>query len=459
MKTLRSRLILSHLLPILITLPLSLIILSYVLETQVLLADLSAGLTKEANLIALALATDDVWESEAASQAYVDRVSVHINGRLHLLAPDGTLLAGDGGQFEGLQTAVSGKPSILVSYHVTQSSAETLIPVVDVNEQLIGIVAVTHSLDDVAAQFAKLRWLELGMLATELLIAGLLGFYLAHRLSRPLANAADAVVHIANGEDVEPLRETGARETRTLIRAVNQLAERLGRLEASRRRSFANIVHELGRPLGAIRSATDVIAQPMGDDPAIRKEMAAGIINAIEQMEPLLDDLTHLHGQAEGEMVLSKTAVSLNSWLPSLLLPWRALAQEKGLGWETDIPDNLPILQIDPNRMGQVVGNLLSNAIKYSPDGTITVTAEVDVDVSPTGEVRIAIKDTGAGIADDELHQIFEPFYRSHHERRFPQGLGVGLTIAQSIVEAHGGRIGVTAVLDKGSTFTIHLPI
>jgi len=212
MKTLRSRLVLSHLLPILITLPLSLIILSYVLETQLLLTELSEGLTEQANLIALALTTEDVWESEAKSEAYVERVSVYIDGDVHLLSPDGTLLAGTGGQFEGLETAVSGQPSIRVSYHITQPSAETLIPVVNLDEELIGIVAVTHSLDDVAAQFSKLRWLELGMLATELLIAGLIGFYLAHRLSRPMADAADAVVHIANGEDVEPLRETGARE-------------------------------------------------------------------------------------------------------------------------------------------------------------------------------------------------------------------------------------------------------
>ena len=454
MKTLRSRLVFSHLFPILITLPLSLLILSYVLETQVLLAELSKGLTEEANLIALALTTETVWDSASASQAYVDRVSVYLDGRLHLLAPDGTLLAGDSDEFKGLETAVSGQPSIIVSYHLTQSSAETLIPVVDVNEQLIGIVAVTRSLDDVASQFNRLRWLEMGMLATELFVAGLIGFYLAHRMSRPLAAAADAVVHIANGDDVAPLRETGARETRTLIRAVNRLAARLHLLEASRRRSFANIVHELGRPLGAIRSATDVIAQPMGDDPAIRKEMAAGIIGAIEQMEPLLDDLTHLHGQAEGGMVLAKTAVSLNEWLPSLLLPWRAMAQEKGLGWKTAVSPNLPILQLDPNRMGQVVGNLLSNAIKYTADGTISITADTNAD-----DVRIAISDTGAGIPADELQQIFEPFYRSHHDRRFPQGLGVGLTIAQNIVEAHGGRIEVTAVLDKGSTFTIHLPI
>lgn len=454
MKTLRSRLVLSHLLPILITLPLTLLILSYVLETRVLLTNLSAGLTEEANLIALALAAGDVWESEAESQAYVERVSVHINGRLHLLAPDGTLLAGEGGEFEGLETAVSGQPSVIVTYHITQPRSETLIPVVDVNEELIGIVAVTESLDQTAAQFAQLRWLELGILAAELLIAGLIGFYLAHRLSRPLANAADAVVHIADGDVVLPLRETGARETRTLIRAVNQLSTRLQLSEASRHRSFANIVHELGRPLGAIRSATDVIAQPMGDDPVIRKEMAAGIIGAIERMEPLLDDLTHLHGQAEGELRLSKTAVSINEWLPPLLLPWRALAQEKGLGWKTAVTPNLPIMQIDPNRMGQVVGNLLSNAIKYSPAGEIIVIAHAD-----DRALHIAVMDTGVGIVNDELQQIFEPFYRSQHERRFPQGLGVGLTIAQNIVEAHGGWIEVTAVLDEGSTFTIHIPI
>jgi signal transduction histidine kinase len=226
-------------------------------------------------------------------------------------------------------------------------------------------------------------------------------------------------------------------------------------LEETRRRSLANIVHELGRPLGAINTATYVLRQGAGEDPQVRDELLAGIEKAVLNMEPLLNDLSQLYGQVQGTVQLSTQPVNLNEWLQPSLLPWRTVAREKGLAWETDIAPDLPQMRIDPDRMNQVLGNLISNAIKYTPQGgTVSVQAEADDQI-----VIIAVCDDGLGIDPAEQERIFEPFYRSQAHRRFPQGLGLGLTIARDLVEAHGGALELDSTPGEGSCFRIKLPV
>jgi signal transduction histidine kinase len=110
---------------------------------------------------------------------------------------------------------------------------------------------------------------------------------------------------------------------------------------------------------------------------------------------------------------------------------------------------------LDPDRLAQVVGNLLSNAIKYTPQGgTVSLAAGAGAD-----EVWIRISDTGPGISADEQARIFAPFYRSQLNRRFPQGMGLGLSIASSLVAAHGGRLELDSAPGQGSHFTVRLPL
>jgi signal transduction histidine kinase len=105
--------------------------------------------------------------------------------------------------------------------------------------------------------------------------------------------------------------------------------------------------------------------------------------------------------------------------------------------------------------MAQVVGNLLSNAIKYTPKGSsVSISADAD-----RQEIHIQISDTGPGINPEERERIFEPFFRSQQQKRFPQGLGLGLTIARDIVTAHGGLLEMNSSPGEGSQFTILLPI
>jgi signal transduction histidine kinase len=465
MRTLRGQLVLSHILPFLIVMPLIALALLYLIETQVVLLSLSQRATEQAELLAQTLRRQiDVLDSPQQAQAFVADLAVSLDGRLYLLDRQGQLLASGGPEApggrqplspQGVATALKGQTSVLLAYGLGGQGAEVLVPVRDSNGRTVGVVGVIRTLSGLSSLVGRLRTLMAAVLLGGLLLGAIIGLLLARRLARPIAASAEAVVQLAEGRAVEPLAEAGPLELQRLSAATNTLSERLRLLEETRRRSLANVVHELGRPLGAIRSAVHVLRGPTGDDPAIREELLGGVEAQIERMQPLLDDLAQLHGQVSGRVELARRPVVLSDWLPSVLLPWRAAALEKGLDWRADVPDGLPALSADPDKLAQAIGNLLSNAIKYTPaGGSVAVTAGVGEQ-----EVWISVADTGPGIAAEERQRIFEPFYRSERDRRFPQGLGLGLTIANELVLAHGGRLELESPPGRGSRFTIHLPL
>ena len=344
---------------------------------------------------------------------------------------------------------------MLVTYGLTEQTAEVLVPITDGTGKVVGIVGVIQTLSGLESLVNRMREFILATLVVELVLGTVIGLLLARRLARPITATASAVVDLSEGRAVTPMAEKGPREIRQLSTAVNILGERLRLLEETRRRSLANIVHELGRPLGAMRSAVHVLRGEVGDDPAIRDELLGGVEGQIERMQPLLDDLAQLHGQGQGVVVLDRELTRLDEWLPPILLPWRAAALEKGLAWQATIAAPLPVVSIDRRRMAQAVGNLLSNAVKYTPaGGAVSVEAGSD-----GGEIWIRVGDTGPGIDQAEQERVFEPFYRSDRDRRFPQGLGLGLTLARDLVTAHGGRLTLESAPGAGSRFTIVVPV
>lgn len=466
MRTLRGRFILSHILPILLVVPLVGLATLYLLETQVLLTTVSSNLEQQATSIAAAVTGNpDVLRDPQVAQQFLARIALQADRSLVLYDSAGNVISSSGTPSsdapaadisgEALALAQSGQPKISITYGLLRQTAEVLVPVTGVDQKLIGMIALTHTLEGVANQIARLRWWMIGILLAELILGGLAGALLAVRLARPIDHAARAVVEVSHGARIEPIAPEGPQEIQALTDSVNELAERLRALEDMRRRSLANIVHELGRPLGAMRSAVHVLRGATGDDPALREELLAGVEAQIERLEPLLDDLAQLHGQVSGEVRLAREPTLVQEWLPPVLLPWRAAALEKGLDWQATVPSSLPEVSIDPTRMAQAVGNLLSNAVKYTP-----APGQIVVEGGATGaELWISVADSGPGIAAEEQRQVFQPFYRSVRERRFPQGLGLGLTIAQQNVEAHGGRLLLDATRSAGSRFVITVPL
>lgn len=465
MNSLRGRFVLSHILPILITIPLVTFALIYTIETQVLLKTLSQNLTESANLISQTI--DDhpeIWEDKESARRLTAQLSYNVEAHILLIEPDGEILAYDPEydkvadpelDISGLPEAQQGDTSINITYGWFTQTGEVLVPVFSTQNKLIGIVGLSRTLEGTANEFGRLRNLILIIILIEIILAVILGLAMGLSLERPIKRTVDSVIEIAYGQETQPLEIEGAREIKELNQAVNFLGKRLKHLEDTRQRLLANLVHELGRPLGAMMSAIHVLRGPTGDDLVIREELLEGMGKELTRMQPMLDDLAQLHGQVLGTFVINLEPTNMNEWLSSSILSWRAQALEKGLEWQPQIPANLPTVEIDPDRMSQVIGNLLSNAIKYTPSGgTVSISASVLLD-----ELQIQIRDNGLGISSEEHERIFEPFYRSSQDHRFPQGLGLGLTIARDITIAHNGKLTIDSDYGKGSTFNIHLPL
>jgi two-component system sensor histidine kinase BaeS len=467
LNTLRRRFILSHALPLLLIIPLMGIALVYVLETQVLLPNLYNEAKEEAMLIAETAADHPgIWYDPAQAQAFVTRVEPYLKDRVMLLDPRGHLLAssdsddverlGQSLEIPGLAEALAGKVSgrTFYSQRLREETVDVLVPVVGPDQHVAGVIRLTYRLASIYEQFLRLRSFIAGVLAVGLLLGAAVGWVLALNLERPLQQVTQAIYRLASGQQLTPLPEQGPEEIRLLSQAVNTLVGRLQTLERARRQLLANLVHELGRPLGALHSAIQALQSGADEDVALRQELLMGMEAEVHRLERLLDDLTHLHDRVLGTLELICQPTALSNWLPGVLVTWREAAQAKRLHWEATVPTDLPTLEVDPDRLAQALGNLLSNAIKYtSPGGTVSVGAGVK-----DGAVWIRVSDTGLGIPPEEQAQIFTPFYRGYRGRRFPQGMGLGLNITRDLVAAHGGRLELESTPGLGSHFTIWLP-
>jgi two-component system, OmpR family, sensor histidine kinase BaeS len=466
--TLRRRLILSHVLPLLVVIPMMGIALIYVLESQVLLSTLSGQLVSQSLLVA-EMASDhpDIWSDPIQAQAFLARLNPLLNVQVILLDSSGRLLASNDAaagprqaqplQAADIANAVRGQIVVHTNYSPRLSAqvVSVLAPVTGPGGRALGLVRLSHAMTSVYQQFLGLRYLIAAVLGVALLLGAAAGWILALNLERPLQDVTEAVGELAQGGPLVPLPEQGPEEIRLLLRAVNTFVERLQTLEHARRQLLANLVHELGRPLGAIHSAIEALQGGATDDAQLRDELLIGMNDEVSRLRRLLDDLAHLHDQILGNLELARRPTPLGSWLSGLLPTYRQAALTRGLRWQADIPPDLPILSVDPDRLGQAVGNLLNNAIKYtSPGGQVSVSAGLE-----DHSVWIDVGDTGPGIPTDEQDLIFAPFYRSSRLARFPQGMGLGLSIARDLTVAHGGALHVRSDPGQGSHFVIHLPV
>jgi signal transduction histidine kinase len=441
--------------------------LVYVLETKVLLTDLADQETGQAVLVAAMVGyRSDIWYDPALAQAFVTRLGPALQARVMLITTDGIVLASSDANDEqllGHHLDVAGLDHVLAGEIVAQVDSsqqsgsqvvDVLVPVLGADNQVTGIVRVARQFASISDQALRLRYAIVVVLAAGLLVGGALGWVLAVDLQRPLQRVTQSVHQLAEGQVLTPLAEQGPEEIRLLARAFNTLVERLRAMEQARQQLLSNLVHELGRPLGALRSASQALLGGANHSAALRQELLVGMDEEMGRLQRLLDELAHLHGQLLGTLELCFQSVELDSWLSRVSVPWRAAALAKGLVWQVQVAPGLPTLEIDPDRLAQALGNLLTNAIKYTPSG-----GRVSVDAGTTGDaVWVTVADTGPGIAPEEQERVFAPFYRGRQASRFRQGMGLGLAIARDLAVAHGGRLELDSQPGQGSRFTLWLP-
>jgi signal transduction histidine kinase len=230
------------------------------------------------------------------------------------------------------------------------------------------------------------------------------------------------------------------------------MAADLERVEKLRRDLVANVSHELKTPIAAIRAhlenLLDGVEQP---DPATLEVMLA----QVERLGRLVDQLLDLSKLESGEVPLRLEDLPLRPIVDQLISEIEVALPGRGVTVRNDVSADLPALSADRERLHQVLFNLVENAVRFTPDGgEVTLSARRE-----NGSIAIAVADTGAGIPAEHLPRLFERFYRADPARaRGDGGTGIGLAIARSVVEAHGGTIRAESKPGRGSVFTFDLP-
>jgi two-component system sensor histidine kinase BaeS len=459
LSTLRARLLFSHVLPLVAVIPLIGLAL-YRLQTQVLLNNLTDDLEDQAEMLAVFAADNPaIFENTDQADAFVRHVADPTSTQVTLFDANGHLVGSSASTLTrpDLSPILSGEVGIirLLPSGRQDEIANVLVGVESPDHQVIGVVQLTRHMASSVHQFNKLYITVAVVLGTGLLFGLVLGWVLALNIQRPVSELSVLIEGMAEGDRFRQVPEHGPRELQSLAHAFNSLAENIQSLEEARRRLLANLVHELGRPLGALLAAVEALQGGAAEDTQLRSELLDGIKGEIGRLRHLLADLAQLSDRTLGELELNRRELSLSDWLPRVLTTWREVARSRGLSWRAELPDHLPTITADADRLAQALGNLLSNAIKYTPKGkAISIAVQTYTDA-----IRICVCDTGPGISPEEQKLIFEPFHRAQRGRRFPQGMGLGLAIAREIVVAHGGQIMLESSSDEGSEFVMLLPL
>ena len=297
------------------------------------------------------------------------------------------------------------------------------------------------------------RFLVAGVIAA--FIALFLARILARGMTAPLRDMARAARRMARGEYGNAVAVRSRDEVGQLAAAFNRMAGELEGLERLRRDLVANVSHELKTPISALRAHLENLLDGVEEpNPAL----LAVMLNQSDRLTRLVDQLLDLSRMESGDVPLQIEAVPLAPLVEQVVNEVAVSRPDGGRSVEihNDVPMDLPPLEADRERLHQVLFNILDNAFRFTPPGGAIWIRAVQED----GSCEVSLEDTGPGIPTEHLPLVFERFYRVDPSRsRDDGGTGIGLAIARSVVEAHGGRIWVESGSGRGATFRFVLPM
>ena len=310
---------------------------------------------------------------------------------------------------------------------------------------------------------------DLPMLVAILAFAGGISLYVAYRMAARLSSNLDLLANgarrLAAGDLSSRVPVASSDEFGVVSSAFNDMAssvelanQQQRQLEESRKQLTAAISHDLRTPLSSARAMLEAIKDGVVSTSAEQHEYVRRSLNEINNLTDMVDDLFELALIDAGAMRLERRLTPMQSLVLETVDGLAAAARSKGVELKVDVPEQMESVPIDGIRVRRVLINLLQNAIRHTPpDGAVTVAARDE-----GNEVRVEVRDTGAGIPETDLPHIWDRFFRSDPSRtRGGYGLlhsGLGLAIAKGIVDLHGGWISATSEPPLGACFSFGLP-
>jgi signal transduction histidine kinase len=338
---------------------------------------------------------------------------------------------------------------------------------IELNQHATELANVTTArtdalIDQNASAYTSSRNLFIGVAAGAIALALLLGFVLSWSVIGPIQKIESRLAATASGDFSAHVDVANRDELGALAANVNRMNDELDRLykeleAASRHKSefLANMSHELRTPLNAIIGFSQVMREGLaGDVNQKQSEYLEDILTSANHLLELINDVLDLSKVEAGQIELDVAPFSLREALERGVTMMRERATKEDVRLELTVVPETDVVVGDERRVRQVIFNLLSNAVKFTPEG-----GSVDVSaVQVNGEVRVAVSDTGPGIARKDHDRIFEEFQQTEAGAAQREGTGLGLALSKRLVELHGGRIWVESELGEGSRFVFTLP-
>ncbi|RXT13921.1 cell wall metabolism sensor histidine kinase WalK [Ammoniphilus sp. CFH 90114] len=329
-------------------------------------------------------------------------------------------------------------------------------------KQFIGVLQVAESLYGFHRSLSNLRWLlAIGALTTVTLSA-LLGWILARQALLPIHRIIETTAEIEREGKLErrinypgPPDEIGQLSTQinSMMEKIEQMYRELEESYEAQRRFVADASHELRTPLTTIRGNMDFLRKLYKEKGVLSEEAMEDIVDELERVSRMVHDLLAL-ARADAGYHIQMEDIKLTEWLEDWIHKGKGLAKPDVLFHHEETPEELKQIKIKGNLdfLKQISLILLENAFKYTSSGKV----ELRCSLKNQG-VIIEVIDTGSGIPEEEVHRVFDRFYRGGNVRNRP-GTGLGLSIAKWIIEKHGGTILVESELGKGTKVLVTLP-
>ncbi|UCD97791.1 MAG: HAMP domain-containing protein [Chloroflexota bacterium] len=294
-------------------------------------------------------------------------------------------------------------------------------------------------------------------LLVAIAVAGMVGLLLTFFLSRSILRPVDELISAARAMEKGDLSQRVTVRTKgelgELANAFNAMAEGLTRLEQLRQNMVTDVAHELRTPLSNVRGYLEALRDGVVEP---SPETIASVHEEAMLLNRLVDDLQELAMAEAGQLKLVSQPVDMKLLADKAVLSLKAQADEKGVKVESHLPEDLPLVEADAERMGQVLRNLLKNAITNTPSGGEIKICARTID----SQVEVSVQDNGMGISAEHLPNVFERFYRADQSRaRSTGGAGLGLAIVKQLVEAQGGHVGIDSQVNVGTKVSFTSPI
>lgn len=292
--------------------------------------------------------------------------------------------------------------------------------------------------------------------AAAIIVAFIISYILAQRISRPIRNISETATRMANGDYSVQFASAEFEEIAQLSESLNYTKDEIKKSDDFQKELLANVSHDLRTPLTMIKAYASMVKEISGDNPEKRNKHLQVIIDESDRLTGLVNDILSASKVSAGLSELNKKVFNLTEFLYGIMNKFDYLQETSDYKFFVDIDPNLYTLA-DEEKIYQVIYNLISNAVNYTgEDKHVYVSLK---DCPEQGRIKFAVRDTGKGISDEEKEHIWDRYYRSKDAHSRPvKGTGLGLNIVKIILQAHNFDFGVNSVKGEGSTFYVDFP-